>query len=135
MAREMYAGQLNRRIKIRKWTDVPDSGMPTTTETYDEGITCWAKVEPVGSGVYYGSQQVGVLVTDRFVVRFRKNFVEAGLITGDHVVEYSGYRFHVKHTSEWEDSREFVLIETEKLGAISHVPAQTFDHTFDRTFR
>lgn len=115
--REPTAGDLNRRVTLRKWQDVVDSGFGID-QTFDAGATVWASVEPVGSAIFWGSQQIENGVTHRIVARRTATINEAS-ITGEHVAEYAGMRYRVKRASDINGERRFVVLEVEVLGAIA----------------
>lgn len=121
MAREMYAGHLNRRVVIKEWSESPDLGF-STEASFNELAAVWAKVEPVGAAIYQSSVQIDKAVTHRFIVRRQVNKVEAHAITNKHVVEYNNWRYRVKRAAELADEREFIVIETEELGEIEGEP-------------
>ncbi len=108
------AGDLNRRIVIKLWTDTPDLGF-AVTETFSTAFTVWAAVQPVGLAVYQASMQIDNAITHRFIVRRQASTLEAKTITNKHVVEYNSFRFRVKRVAELADEREFIVIETEQL--------------------
>lgn len=109
-------GELNRRVVIRKFHDVPNINFGTT-QTVDAGITCWAKMSAVGGAMYWGTKSVGDDITHRFWVRYGTGTRQQD-ITGEHVIEHSGLRYRVKRSSDWEDARTHTMIETTLLGAI-----------------
>jgi SPP1 family predicted phage head-tail adaptor len=115
----MDSGKLNRRVLIRKQTDIPAMGA-AITQTFDAGISAWANVEPVGNAIFYGTKQVGESTTHRIIVRYQPGVVTDMVITGDHVIDQviNGVtvRYRVKRASDLHDDRTFVLIEVELLG-------------------
>lgn len=111
------AGELNRRITIKLFTEAADLGF-STTETYTTVFTVWAAVQPVGLAVYQSSQQIDNAITHRFIVRRQPSTLEARTITSKHVIEYNGYRYRVKRVAELADGREFIVIETEQTEAV-----------------
>lgn len=108
--------ELNRRILLRKQTDLPAMG-GTVTNTYEDMAHAWAKHEPVGNAIFYGTKQVGEDVTDRFVFR-RTDTVNERTVTSSHVVEYSGLRYRVKRATDIKGARKFVMLEVENLGNV-----------------
>lgn len=115
--RKFTAGDLNRRIVIKLFTEAADVGY-STTGTDTTIATVWAKVEPVGSAIYQGSKQIDATVTHRFIVRRQASTLESHTVTNRHVVIYNGYRFRVKRVTEYADEREFIVIEAEELGSV-----------------
>lgn len=108
------AGDLNRRVKLRKWQDVANAGFGIDA-TFDPGVTVWASVEPVGSAIFWGTQQVENGVTHRITVR-RTAAINEVTITGEHVAEYASLRYRVKRVSDLNGERRFVVLEVEVLG-------------------
>ena len=114
--REPAAGELNRRITIKKHQDMPAMG-GGITETFDAGTDAWAKQEPVGNAIFFGTKQVEETVTDRFTIR-RTSVLTERTITGEHVVEGGGARYRVKRATALNGGNRFVVIETELLGNV-----------------
>ncbi|HSH72347.1 MAG TPA: phage head closure protein [Methylophilaceae bacterium] len=108
------AGELTRRIKIRAVKDNPVMG-GGVAQQYTDLATVWAKHEPVGSAIFFGTQQVDAAVTDRFTVRFSSEITDK-TVTANHVIEFSGSRYRIRRVSDWQGAHKFVLIETEQLG-------------------
>lgn len=114
--REPATGELNRRITIKAWQDTPAMG-GGITQTFDAGQSVWAKREPVGNAIFFGTKQLEETVTDRFIIR-RTSLLTERTITGEHVIEGEGQRFRVKRVSAMNGGRDFVVIETELLGNV-----------------
>lgn len=114
--REPAAGELNRRIAIKGWQDMPAMG-GGITQTFDAGVSAWAKRDPLGNAIFFGTKQIEESVTDRFIVR-RTSQITERTVTGEHVIECEGQRFRVKRASAMNGGRTFVVIETELLGNV-----------------
>lgn len=114
--KEPSTGELNRRITIRKWQDMPAMG-GGIAQTFDAGTSAWAKIEPVGNAIFFGTKQVGEDVTDRIIIR-RTFVLTDRTITGEHVVECGGARYRVKRASALNGGNTFVMIEAELLGNV-----------------
>ena len=106
-------GQLNRRITIKDWQDVPNAAA-SIDRTMSNPLTVWAKHEPVGAGLYQDSMQINETITDRFYIRHRDNFV----VDKNKVIEYDGIRFRIRRGSDLGGMRRFIVIECEALGSI-----------------
>jgi SPP1 family predicted phage head-tail adaptor len=104
-------GDLDRRVTLRLWQDQPNAAFGID-QTYDAGVTVWARIEPVGGSVYYGSKQTGEGVSHRITVRHRPG------ITAGHVAESGGLRYRVRRVSELGGERRFTVLEVEELGAV-----------------
>lgn len=113
--REPGAGELNRRIAIMLQSDAPAVTFGLDT-SYGTPLTVWAKHEPVGAGIFFGTQQVGEAVTDRFYVR-RFTGTTPEEVTVAHVVEFNGQRYRVRRASDLAGAKRITVIETEHLGA------------------
>lgn len=110
------AGDLNRRIVIKRWQDMPAMGGGITQIDTLVGEV-WAKHEPVGNALFFGTAQVGENITDRFILRRSATLTER-TITAEHVIEWDGQRYRVRRASDLNDARRFVMIETENLGNV-----------------
>lgn len=107
-------GKLDRLITILKQQDMPamNAGIDTS---YTDQVTAWAKIEPVGSAIFFGTKQIESGVTHRILVR-RTSLVTESTITGDHVVRYSGLLYRVRRAADLNGMRRFVMLECEELG-------------------
>lgn len=111
---EPQAGELNRRVVIKRWQDMPAmSGSITVSDTLV--ATVWAKIEPVGNAIFFGTKQVGEDVTDRIYIR-RTSALTERTITGEHVCESGGLRYRVRRASALNGEKKFVLLDVECLG-------------------
>jgi head-tail adaptor len=109
-------GDFDKRVLIRRWQDVPDSGFGIE-QTFDAGVKVWARIDPVSSGIFFGSKQTETPVTHRFTVR-RSNQINEVTITGEHVIEHLSLRYRVRRTIALEGRRDRLAIDTELLGTI-----------------
>lgn len=113
---EPQAGELDRRVTIKRWQDMPAlSGSITVSDTLVAAV--WAKIEPVGNAIFYGTRQVGEDVTDRIYIRRTAALTER-TITGEHVCESGGRRYRVRRASALNGEKKFVLLEVECLGDV-----------------
>ena len=110
------AGELNRRVVIKAQGDVPAMGA-AITQNFTTLATVWAKHQPVGSAVFFGTKQVGEDVTDRFIVR-RTSTVNERTVSANHVIEHAGNRYRVRRASDLEGARQYTMIEAECLGNV-----------------
>lgn len=85
------------------------------TPSYTVVATVWAKVEPVGGALYFGTKQVGEQITDRVFIR-RTSLLTERTITGDHELECDGQRYRVRRASAVGGGKAFVMLEVECLG-------------------
>lgn len=110
------SGELNRRIKIRLWSDVPNVAFGLDP-TFDAGITRWAKHEPVHGLAIRAGMQTGEAPTDLFYIRYGTGTTPHD-ITGAHVVEFNGHRYRVLDAIEVDGDHEFTRITTKELGPL-----------------
>lgn len=110
-------GALTKRVLIRLWQDQPDA---TTgiDQTYDVGVPAWARIEPTGAALFYGTAQVETGVTHRLAT-WRTTAINADAIGGAHVVEHAGMRYRVRRATDINGQRAFVLLDLEQLGTIA----------------
>lgn len=112
------SGDLRRRVTIRYWQDSPNVAFGLTP-VFTEDYTCWAKIEPVGGSIYWGSKQTGDTVTHRVIVRYVAGKTDPDSITGEYVIESEGTRYRVRRVSDINDARRFVAVEVEQLGDVA----------------
>ena len=111
---EPKVGELDRRVAIKRWQDMPAmSGAITVSDTLV--ATVWAKIEPVGNAIFFGTRQVGEGVTDRIYIRRTAALTER-TITAEHVCESGGLRYRVKRASALNGEKAWLLLEVECLG-------------------
>ena len=109
------AGDLNRRIVIRPWSDVPNAAFGLD-QTFATGLTRWAKHEPVHGLALRAGMQTGEAPTDLFFVRYGTGTTPHD-ITAAHVVEFAGRRYRVLDTIDVDGDHEFTRLTTKDLGA------------------
>jgi SPP1 family predicted phage head-tail adaptor len=109
--RELGAGELNRRIRIQRRTDVPAADMGL-----DSVLTLprdrWAKIEPVGTAVYANGVQTDRKITHRVFVRYLQDITEADEIVSE------GWTYAVLRVAAMNGGRRFTVIEVEELGVV-----------------
>lgn len=110
------AGELNRPIAIKSQTDIPAMGA-AVTQNYTLLATVWAKHQPVGAAIFFGTKQVGEDVTDRFIVR-RNSTINEQTVTANHVIEANNTRYRVRRVSDLEGARQYTMIEAECLSNV-----------------
>lgn len=121
--REPAAGELNRRLAIRRRTDQPadDMGLDSTFSVLKAR---WGKIQPVGTAVYSEGVQTDVKITHRIWFRIIKGITDAHEIV--HVTRVPGVDdvyeivpetplYRVKRSADLSDSRRFTLLEVEEL--------------------
>lgn len=109
------AGELNRRILIRRWEDVP-AGVADLEATYSEEWPCWAKIVPVGSLIYQGSVQTGETVTHRITVRCVKGKTDPVSLSRQRVISCGMHQYLVRRVTDLEGAGLFTQIEVELTG-------------------
>jgi len=107
--REPGAGELNRRVSIRRRTDVPADNMGLTS-IFSMPKRRWARIEPVGTGVYADSVQTDNKITHRITLRLLP-----GVTTADEVVHGSTL-YRVSRSVDMNGAHRFTVLEVEELG-------------------
>lgn len=107
--REPGAGELNRRVRVRRRADRPAEDMGLDS-VFSERKQRWAKIEPVGTAVYADGVQTGNKLTHRITLRFL-----AG-VTGDHEVVHGSTVYRVSRSADMNGTHRFTLLEVEELG-------------------
>lgn len=125
--REPAAGELNRRLAIRRRTDLPSANMGLDP-IFSVLKARWGKIQPVGTAVYAEGVQTDNKVTHRIWFRLVKGVTEAheivhvtqtpGLIDTYEVVADSPI-YRVKRSADMNGTRRFTLLEVEELGLIN----------------
>lgn len=118
----MDAGKLDKRITIKKWNEMA-SMAGGITQSFNQDIEVWAKLEPVGNAIFFGTKQAAEDITHRVFVR-RSTAVNERKVTAEHVVEHRDLRYRVKRASDLKGEGDFVLLDLELLGEF-YVPMNT----------
>lgn len=117
MAEEIpNAGELQRRIKIRLWSDVPNAGFGVD-QSFDVGIDRWAKVEPIYGIAVRDGMNTEEVPTHLFWVRYGPD-TQPEDFTASHVIEWRGRRYRVLNAINVANADRFTRISTKDLGAI-----------------
>lgn len=109
------SGELQRRIVIKLWSDVPN-GAFGVDQTFDAGITRWAKAEPVHGISIRAGMNTEELPTHLFWVRYGAGTTPAE-ITAAHVIEWNNHRYRVMDAINFGDLQRFTRITAKDLGA------------------
>lgn len=75
------AGELTKRVTFFTRVDLPNSETYAATAQDTDIITVWAKIEPVGDAVYWGTAQTSERPTHRFWVRTIKGKTDSYSLT------------------------------------------------------
>lgn len=110
-------GEFDRLVQIRKWTDAASAGFGIT-QAFDAGEPAWARIEPAGTALFYGTQQIEPGMTHRLAT-WRTSTINALLITRDHVVEHEGMRYRVRRVTDMAGRKDFCVMDLEQLGVIA----------------
>ena len=121
--REPAAGELNRRLAIRRRIDQPAADMGLDS-TFSVLKARWGKIQPVGTAVYSEGVQTDVKITHRIWFRSVKGITDAHEIV--HVTRAAGVDevyevvpdtplYRVKRSADMNGSRRFTLLEVEEL--------------------
>ena len=109
-------GELNRRIVIRLWTDVPNTDFGVDAR-FDAGIIRWAKVEPIRGLSMRLGMNTEEEPTHFFWVRF-SFATPAEYFAQNRVIEYRGRRFRILEAQDFQDVHRFIRITAKDLGAM-----------------
>lgn len=106
--RNPSAGELNRRIRIRRRTDLP-FGDADLEGVFSEERSRWAKIEPVGTAVYSEGVQTDKRITHRITFRFLANLDDSfEVVRGEQI-------YRIKRLTELNGELRFTLLEVEEL--------------------
>lgn len=108
--------QLNRRILLRVWSDVPNASFGVD-QTFDAGRQLWARVEPVFGLAMRAGMNTGEVPTHLFWVRYTPT-TQPQDITASHVIEWQGRRYRCIDAINVGDAQRFTRISAKDLGAI-----------------
>ena len=109
-------GELNRRVCIRLWADVP-AGAFGLEQTFDPGVWRWAKKEPVHGLAIRAGMQTGETPTDLFWVQYGPA-TRPDQLTAAHAIEYRGRRYRVIDSIDVDDAHRFTRISVKDLGPL-----------------
>lgn len=117
MNKEPRPGDLDQRVTIRLWSEVPNAAFGID-QNFDAGIDAWAKREPIHGLAIRAGMQTEEVPTDLFFVRVQSGTAPEE-ITEAHVVEWRGRRYRVLDTISVGSMRRFTRITTKDVGAIA----------------
>jgi SPP1 family predicted phage head-tail adaptor len=106
---EPGAGDLNRRVTLRRRSDLPADGGGLSSQFSDQKKR-WARIEPVGTAIYSDSVQVDNKITHRITVRY------LGVLPIDFEVVHLDVVYRVKRAMDMNGSHRFTVLEVEELG-------------------
>lgn len=109
-------GELDRLVKIRKWSDAASAAF-AIDQSFDAGEDAWARIDPAGTALFYGTTQIEPGMTHRLAT-WRTSTINAKLITRDHVVEHDGLRYRVRRATDLAGRQDWCVLDLEQLGAI-----------------
>jgi len=122
--REPSSGELNRRIGVRRRTDLPSSDMGLSSE-FSDLRPRWARIEPVGTAVYAEGVQTEVKLTHRIIFRLLKGITDSHEVVhirglpgspGQYEVVQGSPVYRVKRSADMNGTGRFTLLEVEELG-------------------
>lgn len=106
--KEPGAGELNRRVLVRKRTDYPEDDAALDSQ-FSEVRPRWAKIEPVGTAVYSAGVQADSRITHRVTLRYLPG------ITEDHEVVRGSTVYRVRRGMAMNGENRFTMLEVEEL--------------------
>ncbi|MDH1442056.1 phage head closure protein [Pseudomonas sp. GD03721] len=107
--REPGAGELNRRVTVRKRVDYPDDHDGGLESAYPAQSPRWAKIEPVGTAVYTAGVQTDQRVTHRIILRHLPG------VTDSHEVVRGDTVYRVRRSADMNGEQRFTVLEVEEL--------------------
>ena len=109
-------GELQRRIVIRNWSDVPNAAFGVD-QAFDAGVTRWAKVEPIYGIAIRAGMNTGEVPTHLFWVRYGPD-TQPEDFNASMVVEWRGRRYRILDAINVAAADRFTRISAKDLGAI-----------------
>lgn len=106
--REPGAGELDRRVAIRRRLDLP-IGAVDVEQTFPATVPRWAKVVPVSAATYRDSAATDTAITHRVIVRYFDGLTDA------HEVVHGEAVYRVRRAAHMNGARRFTMIEVEEL--------------------
>lgn len=113
---KLTTGDLNRRIAIKPWSDVPNAAFGLD-QTFGTGIERWAKHEPVHGIAIRAGMQTAEVPTDLFYVRAGTGTRPQDIGTAQ-VVEFGGMRYRIIDSLDVDGAGRFTRITTKQLGPV-----------------
>lgn len=110
-------GELNRRVVLKRWTDVPNVGFGID-QTFSDETPLWAKVEPVHGLTLRAGMNTEEMPTHLFWIRYSDGR-RAETLTQTHVFEFKSRRYRIVDAINFNDEREWVRCSVKDLGAIA----------------
>ena len=104
-------GDLQRRVAIKHWVDTANAGF-SIDQTFDAGISRWAKFEPIIGSAFWGDEQIGEKPTHRIWVRYGTGTKPEDL-TGQFVVDWiaGNQRFRIIRATNVGDAQKFTMLD------------------------
>lgn len=106
---EPGAGRLDRRVTLRRRSDLPADGGGLASQ-FSEEKKRWARIEPVGTAIYNGSVQADAKITHRITLRY------LGVLPVDFEVVHCEVVYRVRRATDMNGSHKFTVLEVEELG-------------------
>lgn len=101
-------GRMRDPVKLLAWSDRPVDRDDTVSQ-YELVAAFWAKIEPVGGGLFYGNTQIDTGVTHRMFCRYRTD------MTAEHVIETNdGERYRIRRITNLEGANRFSVVDLEQ---------------------
>lgn len=113
---EPRAGDLRERILLRQQADVANAAFGID-QTFDAGVTRWAKHEAIHGLTLRAGMQTGEVPTDLFFIRSGTG-TRLQDITASHVIDWRGRRYRVMDTIAVGVTHSFTRISAKDLGEV-----------------
>lgn len=104
-------GELNRLVRLQSRTDVPVFESDVAPQM-SGGRDRWAKIEPVGGGIYYGSVQTDTTVTHRIWMRYDPG------VDANSEVDDGESLYRVRRVTNLRGANRFTLLDVEEIGNV-----------------
>lgn len=114
-------GELNRRVKIYHTVSLPDERLGFTKSSLKEDVL-WGKLDPVGSGIYYGSRQVESGVTHRVIVRSIPGRTRPQDFKGVTEIFIDGTTYRLRRVADLGGLDRFTVLDVEEKGDACSMP-------------
>lgn len=108
MLRNLASQKLDKFVQIRRRTDAP-VGINELESQFSEQVSRWARIQPVGAGIYTEGQQAGHYITHRIWLRFVQG------ITTAHEVVHGRHVYRVLRASDVDGGKRYTVLEVEQL--------------------
>ncbi len=108
-------GQLNRRVKIFEWQDLPEGDFGIAQD-FTLRLEVWGNLRAIVGAAYRDGAQTFDEVTHRVVIRHQVGKTDVHQMSRVTTIEIDGQRYRIKRVNDWQDKRRFTVLEVLELG-------------------